>query len=97
MLDLSAKSSEFAYNWVKRHIIPQPVGDGSLTWFVSAAVLYRDYADGSMKAGEPPLSFNELYGVLRIFHSGLGTGRMRGVPIYTGLKYLRDGVQVFGV
>lgn len=98
MLDLSSKSSEFAWEWLTKYVIEQPKNDKSLTWFVSAARLYKDYANDSLRSAKTPLAFNDFWAALQLRAERVKAGKMRGVtPVYTGVRYFRDGVIIFGL
>lgn len=91
-MDLSSEESTFAYHWLKKHVDEQPLDDESLTWFVSAAKLYTDYASACYVGRCRPLSFTELWVALQIMFPYVSTGKIKNNGIYQGIRYYTDHI-----
>lgn len=97
-MDLSSTDSEFCFNWLRQNLLVQPVGDEALTWYVTAELLFMDYANAAFKANAVPVSNEEFWTALRLAVPVVQCGKLQArVPVFYGVRYIVDGIPKFTV
>lgn len=91
---------EFVEKWILEHFEPQPAGDMSITWVISAWSCFRNYAAAADRAGYQPFTLPEFGRCLVMLFPNVKGKTLKGNPVFTGIRYFEDkvgGKMVMGV
>ncbi len=110
-LDLSSIDSQFCYEWLRQNLTAT-TDKNLLTWFVGCNFLWTEYANATMAAERRPIAYEPFEAVLKIAFPATEKKNWwhdvapkywkdpttrRSDMIFTGIRYLKDGVPVFGL
>lgn len=95
------RASDFAVNWLKQHLMPQPesVGD-SLTWFVGLGTLYADYTTAAFRTPHGALPYETFMQTLRFTLPVAREGKVGRKLVAFRIRYYVDvlgGMQRYGI
>ena len=110
-MDLSSIDSEFCYQWLRgsTHAVTDKT---VLTAFVGCNFLWSEYANAAMAAEHRPIAYVPFEVLVKLAHPHVEKKSWthdvapkywrdpvmrRPDMIFTGLRYLKDGVQLFGL
>lgn len=110
-IDLSSIDAQFCYRWLRENLTA--TSDKTLlTWFVGCNFLWVEYAEAARRKAVRPLAYEPFEAVLKIafplterkswMHDVApkywkDPTRRQSDMIFTGVRYLKDGVPVFGL